>query len=232
MHIPVHNRDGNPHVLLRKDELLAQRARLVRREVDHAQPGPERRRIDVPVKVGLLGVRLGELLHLVVGFLVELQGEPEGLGDGLVGDVVVSVRSLRDICEMGEGTADWGEGVFLTLGRCLRCGLSLWRLVRNENVAGLVMLSSPGDDKVVAAAHAAHSFHDFTLIVFDDFDPLQALYQGRGRQDIRASYHQGDPVEDWKLTIPREKHHFAMYAEFVCEGVNSGLLSIICPSKD
>lgn len=49
-------------------------------------------------------------------------------------------------------------------------------------MADLRLLSSPGDDKVVAAAHAAHGLHDFIFIVFDDFDPLQALYPGKGRQ--------------------------------------------------
>lgn len=90
MHVPVHDRDGHPQVLVREDDLLGQVARLVRRQLDHAQARPEGRRVDVPVKVGLLRVRLRQLLHLVVGFLVELEGEVEGLCNGLVGDVVVS----------------------------------------------------------------------------------------------------------------------------------------------
>lgn len=63
----------------------------------------------------------------------------------------------------------------LTLGRCLRYyRLSSWRLVKGIEPIWIFM-SSPGDDKVVAVAHAFDSLHDFTLVVFDDFDPFQAL---------------------------------------------------------
>jgi len=34
---------------------------------------------------------------------------------------------------------------------------------------------APCNDKVVAVAHAANGLDDFTLIVFDDLDPLQVL---------------------------------------------------------
>ena len=37
-------------------------------------------------------------------------------------------------------------------------------------------MSSPCDDKVVAVAHSGHGLHDFTLIVFDDFNSFQALH--------------------------------------------------------
>lgn len=57
MHVPVDNRNGNPQIFFGEDELLAQVAGLVRRELNHAQPSLEGRRIDVPVKVGLLRVR-------------------------------------------------------------------------------------------------------------------------------------------------------------------------------
>lgn len=35
----------------------------------------------------------GEFLHAREGFLVEMEVEAEGFGDGFVGDVVVAVRS-------------------------------------------------------------------------------------------------------------------------------------------
>lgn len=46
---------------------------------------------------------------------------------------------------------------------------------------------SPGYDKVIAVAHPAHGLHDFTLVVFNDLDALQALHQHIGRQIIQAS---------------------------------------------
>lgn len=72
MHIPVDNSNGNPQVFMREDDLLAKVARLVCWELDHAQPRPESRGVDVPVKVRLLRVWLGKLLHLLKGLLVEL----------------------------------------------------------------------------------------------------------------------------------------------------------------
>lgn len=72
----------------------------------------------------------------------------------------------------------------------------------------------PSDDKIIAVAHSAHGLHDIALIVFDDLDTFQVLHRRIGRQLIKVLKHQ---YRDVRLTMPREKHHFAMYAEFVCE---------------
>jgi hypothetical protein len=45
-------------------------------------------------------VRLGEQLHLLEGLLVELQRQVKGLGDGLIGDVVVTRQLVSN--------HDWG----------------------------------------------------------------------------------------------------------------------------
>lgn len=58
VHIPVHNRNRNPQVFVREDDLLAEVARLICWELDHAKPRPESRGVDVPVKVRLLRIWL------------------------------------------------------------------------------------------------------------------------------------------------------------------------------
>lgn len=77
---------------MREDELLVQLTRLIRREDGHAQPGPERGRVGVPVEGGFGGTPFREPLHPFEGFLVQDEGEVERFGDGLVRDVVVSAK--------------------------------------------------------------------------------------------------------------------------------------------
>jgi hypothetical protein len=90
VHVPVDDGDGDPGVLAREHGLLGDRARLIGGELDHAQFGAQGGRVLVPAEVGLIRVRLGELLHELKRLLVQHQRQPEGLGDGLVGDVVVT----------------------------------------------------------------------------------------------------------------------------------------------
>lgn len=49
------------------------------------------------------------------------------------------------------------------------------RLAR-RNLLYKCLSFSPCYNKVVAVAHSAHGLHDFTLVVFDDFDALQVLH--------------------------------------------------------
>ena len=93
MDVVVDDGHGHPELLAGKDDLLGGVFGRVERELHHAQPGAEGGRVDVPAEVWLVGVGLGDLLHEVQGALMQLEGEGKGLGDGLVGDVVVSVAS-------------------------------------------------------------------------------------------------------------------------------------------
>ncbi len=95
VHVAIHHRNRHPQVLLGKHKLLRQVARLVRRQLHHAQLGAQLGRVRLPRKGALLRwVRAGEALHLLKGFLVQLEWEAEGLGNGLVGDVVVAAGSV------------------------------------------------------------------------------------------------------------------------------------------
>lgn len=71
MHIPVHNRDGDPVVVEHEDSLLRQVPRLVGRQLDHANAGLPRRRFHFPAEVGLRPV-LAEPLHELEGIRVHL----------------------------------------------------------------------------------------------------------------------------------------------------------------
>ncbi len=95
MHIAVDHGDRHPEILAREEELLCRRACAVGGQLYHAQAGAQGRRILIPVEVGLIGVRLGELLHERAGFLVQDQREIEGFGDRLVGDVVVAKMGVE-----------------------------------------------------------------------------------------------------------------------------------------
>lgn len=90
MNIIIDNSHRDPQLLARKEGLLGGVLGRVERQLHHAQPGAESGRVNVPAEVWLVGVGLGDLLHEVEGALVQLEGEGEGLGDGLVGYVVVS----------------------------------------------------------------------------------------------------------------------------------------------
>lgn len=108
VHVAVGDDDGHPEVLAREDELLLQRARVVRGKLDHAQLRLLRRRVLVPVEPGLRRVWLGEALHALVGLLIQLDFEAESLGDGLVGYVVVpglrlSIQDSRSWIMASEG---------------------------------------------------------------------------------------------------------------------------------
>ncbi|KAI7080725.1 Molybdopterin binding protein [Hortaea werneckii] len=87
--VAVDDVDGDPEVVGDEDDLVLVRQALVVGELDHAQLGAAGGRVFVPGEVGLAWVGLGEALHALVGLLVQHDGQGEGLGDGLVGDVVV-----------------------------------------------------------------------------------------------------------------------------------------------
>lgn len=80
MHVPVDHGHRHPEILAGEQELLREWPARVGRQLDHAQLGAQRGRVLVPVEVGLVRVRLGELLLQGVGFLVQDQGEVEGGG--------------------------------------------------------------------------------------------------------------------------------------------------------
>ena len=90
VHVAVDDGDGHPQLLAWEEKLLRERPARVGRQLDHAQAGAQGGRVLVPVEVGLVGVRLGDLLHECVGLGVEDEREVEGFGDGRVGDVVVA----------------------------------------------------------------------------------------------------------------------------------------------
>lgn len=80
MNVAVDNVDGNPEVLVREEKLLAGVTLFISRQDDHAQLGLKGGGVNVPVKIGLVGVRLRESLHALKGILVEDQGQVESLG--------------------------------------------------------------------------------------------------------------------------------------------------------
>ncbi len=105
MHIAVNHGDRHPEILAREEELLCRRAGAVGGQLNHAQAGAQGRRVLVPVEIGLVGVRLGELLHESAGFLVQDQREVEGLGNRLVGDVVVAKTGVSWVaCGLEDGS--------------------------------------------------------------------------------------------------------------------------------
>jgi hypothetical protein len=59
MDVPIDHSNGDPHVLMWEDELLAEVARLVRRQFHHAELGLECGGVDVPVEVWLGRMWLG-----------------------------------------------------------------------------------------------------------------------------------------------------------------------------
>lgn len=69
-----------------------------------------------------------------------------------------------------------------------------------------VLDNSPGHDKVVPVTHSPDSLHNIALVVLNDLDPFQALWDVSVRLSRRPK---------GQLTMPMEKHHLAMYAEFV-----------------
>lgn len=75
------------------------------------------------------------------------------------------------------------------------------------------------DYKVVVRGHAAHGFDNFGFVVGDGFNALQLLRERLVKciQEGRANGAQrvGGGGVRCVLTIPRAKHHLAMYAEFV-----------------
>lgn len=93
MNIIIDNSHRHPQLLARKEGLLGGVFGRVERQLHHAQPGAQGGRVDVPAEVWLVRVGLGDLLHKVESALVQLEGEGEGLGDGLVGYVVVAGAS-------------------------------------------------------------------------------------------------------------------------------------------
>lgn len=112
VHVAVDDGDRHPQLLAGEEELLRERPARVGRQLDHAQAGAQGGRVLVPVEVGLVGVRLGELLHERVRFGVENEGEIEGLGDGCVGDVVVArvgLRELGDVRWEGQRRLRWAD---------------------------------------------------------------------------------------------------------------------------
>jgi hypothetical protein len=92
-------------------------------------------------------VRLGETLHALVGLVVQDEGEGKGIGDGLVGYVVVSVAVL-----VSRGDARGIRGASVRWANAAAC-----------------------DDEVIVIAHARDGFDDLVLVVGNDFDALKVL---------------------------------------------------------
>ena len=90
MNIVIDDGHRHPELLAGKQRLLGRILARIKGQLDHPQPSAEGVRVDVPAKVGLLIMGFGDLLHQLEGSLMEFQWELEGLGNGLVGDVIVS----------------------------------------------------------------------------------------------------------------------------------------------
>ncbi len=88
--IAVDDGDGDPEIVAHEEGLPGRVARLVRRQLDHAHARRAGGRVDVPAEVGLGLPVPAQSLHALEGLGVQLQLQAERLGDGLVGDVVVS----------------------------------------------------------------------------------------------------------------------------------------------
>ena len=89
MDIPVDDIDRHPKILGSENDLVLVREFLVVGQLDHPQFGLAGGRVDVPVEVRVAGVRPAELLHLLVGALVQDERQVEGARYALVSDVVV-----------------------------------------------------------------------------------------------------------------------------------------------
>lgn len=90
VNVSIHYRNGNPQVLVGEDELFRQIPVFIGRQLNHAQFGFQSRGLDIPAEIRLRRVRLREFLHLLKRFLVQLDGQPKRLGDGLIRYVIVA----------------------------------------------------------------------------------------------------------------------------------------------
>lgn len=93
VHVPVHHGDGHPKIFPREEKLLLERNRVVSGQLYHSEFRSLCGRLFVPVERRLGWMRPGQLLHPIVGLLVEFDLETEGFGYGLVRDIVVSESS-------------------------------------------------------------------------------------------------------------------------------------------
>lgn len=144
--IAVCDHDGNPHILSREDKLLAQVSRLIRRQLNHPELCLLSWRILVPVELLLRWVWSGQLLHPLVGLLVEGNFQPKGFGDGVIRDIVVPDQ-------------------IISIMRLLDCHT---RALRWPN-------PSAGDHEVVFVAHPTNRLDDLGLVICYDLDSLQSL---------------------------------------------------------
>lgn len=184
MYVTVHHGDGHPKIFSGEEKLLLEGDGVISGQLYHSELRRLRWRLFVPVERRLPWMRLGQLLHSLVGFLVELDLEAERLGYGMVRDVVVSgtSSSVRKLSAIKRG-----GGSFLTLARFHHCGneaasaLSIHggALRSNKsslNLRGLIGLSiSPCYHKVVFVAHSTDCLDDLAFIVLDDLDSFELL---------------------------------------------------------
>jgi len=89
MDVSIYTSDWYPEIFHGKENLLLDVAGFVNGELDHAEFCFAGWRVFIPGEVWLRRMGLRELLHLVIGFLVEDEGKIERFGYGLVGNVVV-----------------------------------------------------------------------------------------------------------------------------------------------
>lgn len=163
MDIAVDHRDWHPQLLASEEKLFLQGPGLVRREVHHAQLGAQIRRVLLPVEIGLRRVWLGKSLHLVKRFVVKLEGQIKGLGNGLIGDVIVAgqVRTGDDAVVNGTNLRRPDTATILLLETFFNAMHFLGNL--------------PGDYKVIVGAETADSIDDVSLVVLDHFNLFQSL---------------------------------------------------------
>ncbi|RCI10515.1 hypothetical protein L249_4348 [Ophiocordyceps polyrhachis-furcata BCC 54312] len=158
MNIPIDDTNRNPQVLTREQNLRLARLALVRRQLHHPQLGPQLGRVLIVAKVRLRRVRPRKPLHLLERLLVELEGQVEGLGDGLVGDVIVSV-DLRTQGRMKKKKKEEEDGGQLLKGEVKLMGGAPSR--RSYPAAG--------------TTHATNSLDNLPLLILDNLDSPQAL---------------------------------------------------------
>lgn len=115
---------------------------------------------------------LGELLHTLKGILVKLQLQVEGLGNGLVCNIVMSMISKKKIVSAGihcklkhESLNGCGSLATFTVTRAVGVLCSGWYRRWAD--------ASTCDNEIVARTHAADCLNYILFIIWNYFDPLE-----------------------------------------------------------